>query len=215
MTENAKGIVPPPHLLRSPFTEMPTAGRPVALQAFNTYLITETEDGLVIIDQHALHERVMYEQLRQKVYSGSLQTQPLLVPEPITLPPAERAAVMEHAETLRQIGLGVEPFGGDTVLVTSYPAMLAKYNPAEMLRNVVDALLTEGAKPQERDLLDELLHMMACKAAVKAGDRLTREEINALLEHRDYCRDAHHCPHGRPTALVFSREELDKKFKRI
>ncbi len=192
-----------------------SSSRMTAIQVFNTYLITETDEGLVIIDQHALHERVMYEQLRQKIYAGTLQVQSLLVPEPVTLPPADRAVVIEHAATLRQVGLAVEPFGGDTVLVTAYPAMLAHHNPADMLRTVVEALMTEGAKPQERDLLDDLLHMIACKAAIKSGDRLTRDEIQALLEHREYCRDAHHCPHGRPTALVFSREELDKRFKRI
>ena len=93
--------------------------------------------------------------------------------------------------------------------------MLANHNPAEMLKGVVDQLMTEGKALDQRDLVDELLHMISCKAAVKAGDKLTPEEITALLEHRELCQDAHHCPHGRPTSLVFSREELDRRFKRI
>jgi DNA mismatch repair protein MutL len=186
-----------------------------ALQVHNTYLIQETEEGMVVIDQHALHERVIYEQLREKVLAGKLESQKLLVPEPVTLPPAEAAAVLEKAELLSQIGISVEAFGGDTVLVAAYPAMLANHNPAEMLRSVIDQLMGDGQKLDQRDLVDELLHMISCKAAIKAGDQLTPEEITALLEHRDLCQDSHHCPHGRPTSLVFSREELDRRFKRI
>ena len=186
-----------------------------ALQVYNTYLISETTEGMVIIDQHALHERIIYEQLRDKVVAGKLESQSLLVPEPVSLPPAEAAAVLEQAELLGQIGISVEPFGGDTVLVSSYPAMLANHNPAEMLKGVIDKLMGEAKNLDRRDVLDELLHMISCKAAVKAGDKLSPEEITALLEHRELCQDSHHCPHGRPTALTFSREELDKKFKRI
>ena len=199
-----------------PFTHQaaPTQTR-TALQVYNTYLISETAEGMVIIDQHALHERVIYEQLREKVVAGDLESQRLLVPEPVSLPPAEAAAVLEQAELLSQIGITVEPFGGDTVLVSSYPAMLANHNPAEMLKGVIDKLMGEAKNLDRRDVLDELLHMISCKAAVKAGDKLSPEEITALLEHRELCQDSHHCPHGRPTALTFSREELDKKFKRI
>ncbi len=186
-----------------------------ALQVHNTYLIQETEEGMVVIDQHALHERIIYEQLREKVLVGKLESQRLLVPEPVTLPPAEAAAVLEEAELLGQIGIQVEPFGGDTILITAYPAMLANQNPAEMLRGVIDQLMSDSKTLRQRDLVDELLHMISCKAAVKAGDRLSPEEINALLDHRELCQDAHHCPHGRPTSLVFSREELDRRFKRI
>ena len=192
----------------------PTQTR-TALQVYNTYLVSETAEGMVIIDQHALHERVIYEQLREKVLAGKLESQKLLVPEPVSLPPAEAAAVLEQAELLTQIGVTVEPFGGDTVLVSSYPAMLANHNPAEMLKGVIDKLMSEAKNLDRRDVLDELLHMISCKAAVKAGDKLSPEEITALLEHGDLCQDSHHCPHGRPTALTFSREELDKKFKRI
>ena len=170
---------------------------------------------MLVIDQHALHERIIYEQLREKVLAGKLETQGLLVPEPVTLPPAEAAAVLEQQELLGTIGIVVEPFGGDTILISSYPAMLANHNPAEMLRSVVDRLMGESVQLDQRDLVDELLHMISCKAAVKAGDRLTPEEIEALLEHRELCQDAHHCPHGRPTSLVFSRDELDRRFKRI
>jgi DNA mismatch repair protein MutL len=186
-----------------------------ALQVHNRYLVVENEAGLEVIDQHALHERILYEQLRDNVLAGALESQRLLVPEPVDLTASEAAAVLEQTELLAQLGVEVQPFGGETVLVSSYPAMLANWRPAEVLRELVEKLLTGGKKPEVRDLLDELLHMFACKAAVKFGDRLTPEEIEALLAQRHLAQDSHHCPHGRPTALVFTREELDRQFKRI
>ena len=196
--------------------EQPSAPKaPLAIQVHNTYLVHETEDGMIITDQHALHERIIYEQIREKVLAGTLEKQRMLVPEPVSLRPAEAAAVLEQAELLKGLGIEVEPFGGDTVLVASYPAMLSNQNPAEVLKGVIEKLMGEAKNLDQRDLVDELLHMISCKAAIKAGDKLTPEEIEALLEQRELCQDGHHCPHGRPTSLTFSREELDKKFKRI
>lgn len=187
----------------------------LGMQVHNRYLVTENEEGLVVIDQHALHERVLYEQLRVRVLDGTLESQRLLVPEPVSLAPAEVAVVLEARDLLLQLGVEVEPFGGDTVLVASYPAMLANLNPGEILRQLVERLTGAGKPPERRDLLDDLLHLIACKAAVKAGDRLSAEEVMALLEQRHLYQDTHHCPHGRPTALVFTNQELDKRFKRI
>ncbi|MCA9217280.1 MAG: DNA mismatch repair endonuclease MutL [Planctomycetales bacterium] len=186
-----------------------------AIQAHNRYLITESEDGVVIIDQHALHERILYEEIREKVLSGSLETQRLLVPETVHLTSSEAAAMLEAKGALADLGIEVEDFGGDTILVSSYPAMLANINPAEMIRQVAEQLDGHGKTPDRRDLIDELLHMISCKAAIKAGDRLSAEEIEALIERRHLVQDSHHCPHGRPTTLVFTRDELDRRFKRI
>ncbi|HEX4128804.1 MAG TPA: DNA mismatch repair endonuclease MutL [Pirellulales bacterium] len=185
-----------------------------ALQIHNKYLIAESDEGVVVIDQHALHERILYEQIRTSVLAGALETQQLLVPEPVDLGADEAAAVLERRELLARLGVKVEPFGGSTVLVSSYPAMLARMGPTEVLRTLADHLTRGGRAPERRDLLDEMLHMVACKAAIKAGDPLSAEEIDALLAQRHLAQDQHHCPHGRPTALIFTREELDKQFKR-
>lgn len=201
--------------LPEPESSLAGAASPVAaLQVHNRYLVTSSEEGVIVIDQHALHERILYEQLRARVLGGALESQNLLVPEPVSLSPAETAAALDARDVLAQLGIQVEPFGRDTVLVSSYPAMLAGLSPAELLKDVVDRLLGGGKTPDRRDLLDELLHMISCKAAIKAGDRLTAEEISALLAQRHLAQDTHHCPHGRPTALVFTREELDRQFKR-
>lgn len=188
---------------------------PRALQIHNRYLVSESPDGVVVIDQHALHERILYEQLRRRVAAGPVETQALLVPEPVDLPPAEAAAAIEHQELLERLGVRIEPFGGDTILVSGYPAMLAGFGAPEVLRGLLEPLMAGGKEPQSRDLLDELMHTIACKAAIKAGDRLTPDEIDSLLDQRHLVDDPHHCPHGRPAALVFSREELDRQFKRI
>ncbi len=127
---------------------------------------------------------------------------------------AEAGAVIEARPVLRQIGIDVEPFGGDTVLVTAYPAMLQNVSPAEMVRQVLEPLMEAGKNPDAGSLLNSMMSMMSCKAAIKAGDKLSSEEITALLEQRHLFADTHHCPHGRPTALFFSREQLDKMFKR-
>jgi DNA mismatch repair protein MutL len=186
-----------------------------ALQIHNRYLVTESDEGVMVIDQHALHERILYEQLRHRLNANAMETQNLLVPEPVDLSAAEVAAALENRDLLARLGMKIEPFGGDTILVVGYPAMLANINPVELLRELLDRLMSGGRQPERRDLLDELLHTIACKAAIKAGDRLKPEEIAALLEQRHLVDDAHHCPHGRPAALVFTREELDRQFKRM
>ncbi len=188
---------------------------PIGFQIHNRYLVAEDESGMVVVDQHALHERILYEQIKTKVLAKSLDRQRLLVPEPITMAPNEAAAAIEWKETLSEIGMEIEPFGGDTILITTYPAILSKMSPGEMLRQILEPLMAGGKRPDPRDMLDELMNMIACKAAIKAGDKLSSDEISSLLSQRDLYHDTHHCPHGRPTALFFSKEQLDKMFKRI
>ncbi len=189
----------------------------LGFQVHNRYLVTQDESGMVVIDQHALHERVLYERVKAKVLNdeGNLESQRLLVPEPVSLTPAERTAALDHAETLARIGMEVEDFGGETIVIQSYPAMLKNVKPADMLRTLLESVMGAGKKPEPLDLLNHLLSTIACKAAVKAGDPLAPEEVVSLLEQRDLYNDTHHCPHGRPTALFFSRDELDRMFGRL
>ncbi len=186
-----------------------------ALQLHDSYLVAETSDGMMVIDQHALHERILYEELRCRVEKGGVESQRLLVPEPVHLTASEAALVLEQHEVLRTLGLEVEPFGGDTVLVVSAPVMLQDVPPERLLRDLAEHLRSKPLPPTRDAVLADLLHMVACKAAVKAGQRLTAEEIAALLERRHLVADSHHCPHGRPTALVFTKSELERQFGRI
>ncbi|KAA5541015.1 DNA mismatch repair endonuclease MutL [Roseiconus nitratireducens] len=189
----------------------------LGFQVHNRYLVTQDEQGMVVIDQHALHERVLYERVKNKVLESgqALESQRLLVPEPVSMTPSERTAVLDHRETLAKIGMEVEDFGGETVVIQSYPAMLRNTPPAEMLRTLMESVLGGGKQPEPIELLNHLLSTIACKAAVKAGDPLRPAEIQALLEQRELYNDTHHCPHGRPTALFFSRDELDRMFGRL
>ena len=186
-----------------------------AMQIMDCYLVVETEQGMMIIDQHALHERIMYEYLRPRVLNGSVESQRMLIPETVDLTAREAALVVEYAEILGQIGIGVEEFGTNTVLINKWPVMMKKARPAELIRDIAEQFEMNENKPTRRDVLDELLHMMSCKAAIKSGQRLSVEEIDSLLTQRHLCDDAHHCPHGRPTALVLSQTELDKQFGRL
>jgi DNA mismatch repair protein MutL len=191
----------------------PPAGK--AIQVNDTYLVVGTEAGLLVVDQHALHERILYEQFKARLRAGSLETQRLLIPEPIDLTAEQAARTLEHRAALEELGLGVEDFGGGTILLTSYPSLFGRRSPQELLRAVVDHLLAKERLPSRDVLFNDLLSLMACHAAVRAGDRLTSEEMNALLDLRELADDTHHCPHGRPTSLLLSRHDLDRQFRRV
>ncbi|HJZ92865.1 MAG TPA: DNA mismatch repair endonuclease MutL [Gemmataceae bacterium] len=186
-----------------------------AIQIHDAYLVVETPNGMLVVDQHALHERILYEQLRSRLREGRLDVQRLLIPEPVELTMEQAAAVLEAKAQLAELGLDVEDFGGGTVAVSSYPALLSRVPVGQILQGVVDVLAARDRPPTREHLFNHLLATMACKAAVKAGDRLTPEEIDYLMQLRQSAEDSHHCPHGRPTSLIFSRQELDKQFRRV
>lgn len=195
-------------------SERPIGASSRVMQVLDTYIVLETEKGLTVIDQHALHERIMYEYLRRRALDGAVETQKLLAPEAVELSPKDAAMLLSNRELLQQIGYILEEFGRNTVLLAGYPAMLAKADHHTMLKDIADGL-SESSGPSRRDLLDSLLHMMSCKAAIKAGQRLSPEEIHSLVSKRHLVDDAHHCPHGRPTALILSRDQLDRQFGRL
>ncbi len=186
-----------------------------AMQVMDCYILTETDKGLQIIDQHALHERIMYEYLRPRVLNGTVESQHMLIPEMAELTAREASMLIEYQELLSQFGFGVEEFGANTVIINRHPVMIKHGNLARLMRDIAEQLETLEAQPTRRDLLDAMLHMMSCKAAIKSGQRLTPEEIDSLLAQRHLVDDAHHCPHGRPTALTLSQQELDRQFGRL
>ncbi len=186
-----------------------------ALQFHDAYIVVEEEQGMLVIDQHALHERILYEQLKDRLRAGQLEVQRLLVPEPVDLPADQLDLAVAHQAPLAKLGLEIQPFGGNTLLVGSYPAMLSRAKPGAMLRSALEHLATAGHTPSVELLLDNLLRLMACHSAIKAGDKLTGPEMEALLAQRHGVADSHHCPHGRPTSLFFSKQDLDKQFERI
>jgi DNA mismatch repair protein MutL len=185
------------------------------IQLYDSYLVVETDEGMLVIDQHALHERILFEQIKRRVQSGPLDTQPLLIPEPVELTAEQAARTLEYRDSLAELGLGIDDFGGGTLLLTSYPALLGRRSPQTILRAVVDHLISKERAPSREVLFNDLMSLMACHAAVRAGDRLTPEQMAALVEQRRLADDTHHCPHGRPTALLFSRHDLERQFRRV
>jgi DNA mismatch repair protein MutL len=186
-----------------------------AIQVLDCYLVVEVPpDEVWFIDQHALHEALLFERWQERVRSGALEIQRLLIPERVELSALQATRVLEHRAALGELGFVVEDFGGNTVMLTGYPALLQKRPPQAVLRAVVDHLVTQERLPSREQLLSNLLSVMACHAAVRAGDRLSAEEITALVSRCDLAENAHHCPLGRPTMFRLSRQELDRKFRR-
>jgi len=187
---------------------------PWFLQIHDSYIVVQTDEGFEIIDQHALHERILYNQLKQRVTSGALESQKLLLPESFEVSTAQQQALEENGGILEKLGLEVVPFGPKTVAVQSFASLLCNTNPVEFVRDLLDLLADKGGKFDAERLLDEVINMAACKGAIKAGQRLTTSEIEQLLAERQASELSSRCAHGRPTALRFSIADLEKQFKR-
>jgi len=190
------------------------------LQVHKSYLVTEDDHGILIIDQHALHERVMFEQLRQRVLSRNLESQRLLMPAIISAGARRQSLLESLAPLLEKIGIEAEPMGPETVAVHAFPTFLfdRKVEPVEFMTELLDQAEEEkldASNPTSLEAaLHEVLDMMSCKAAVKAGDKLTTQELAALLSQRDEIERSSNCPHGRPTTIRLTLRELEKQFKR-
>ena len=202
---------------------LPTATSPVplsretpppAIQLHNSYLVAESEDGLIIIDQHALHERIMYEDLLARVSRGPLESQRFLIP--ITLPASGRQQeLLEQIQPLlKRLGIEAASIGPDAVAVHAFPSFLQRLDPVEFLAELLERGEQEALDLNQEELLHEVLDMMACKAAVKAGDPLSPAEIDSLLARRHLIDRSSNCPHGRPTTLRMTLRDLEKQFKR-
>ena len=189
-------------------------GAPVA-QVLDTYVIAVAGDGdLVLVDQHAAHERLTHERLRAEHAAGAVRAQALLLPEVVELPPAQARALGEGAAALATLGLELEPFGAGAVLVRAVPALLGSASVAPLLRDVAEGLLAEGEDTALPDRLDAALARMACHGSIRAGRRLGAAEMSALLRAMEATPRAATCSHGRPTYLKLARAEIERMFGR-
>lgn len=185
-----------------------------AIQLHNSYLVAESEDGLIIIDQHALHERIMFEDLKARITRGPLESQHLLIPQSFPASSRQIAMLEQIQPLLSRLGIEAGAFGPTSVAVQAFPTFLEKLDPVEFMSELLERGEQELLDLHEEELLHEILDMMSCKAAVKAGDPLTGAEIEALLARRDLVERSSNCPHGRPTTLRLSLRDLEKQFKR-
>jgi DNA mismatch repair protein MutL len=188
-------------------------GRALA-QLAGVYVLAENRDGLVIVDMHAAHERIVYERLKRQLGSASLEAQALLIAAPFAATPLEHATAEEHAATLLALGLDVAPLSSLTLAVRSRPAALADADPVALARSVLAELAQHGTSRAVERQRDELLSTMACHAAVRANRHLTLEEMNALLRDMEVTERSDQCNHGRPTWRHVSLSELDALFLR-
>ena len=184
-------------------------------QVHDTYIIAQTADGMVIVDQHAAHERLTYERLKRQREKEGVATQPLLVPEVVTLDAVSRAALLDAAEELAAWGVVVEAFGDDAVVVRELPALLgAKVDIARLIRDVAADLVAEGAPLSIPERIHQVLATIACHHSVRAGRRLKREEMDALLREMERTPRSGQCNHGRPTWVRLSLDDIEKLFGR-
>ena len=181
------------------------------LQVRDTFLVFETEDGVAVVDQHALHERILLEELKSRIAAGTLEVQRMLVPALVEMPGADADLLLAETESLARAGVAVERFGPTTVAVRSMPTLLAKRDPSRLLGGVVERL-RGGERPG--NLLETLLHSMACRAAIMAGDRITETQAAELLRRADLIDSRQGCAHGRPTALRIPFTDLERRFRR-
>lgn len=183
-------------------------------QVHETYIVSQTEDGIVIVDQHAAHERLVYERMKQMLSNGGVRRQALLIPEVVELDPAEAESIAARAEELAQLGLVIEPFGPGAILVRETPALLGHTDAAGLLRDLVDDIAELGEAHALKERLEEVCSSMACRGSVRAGRRLTAEEMNALLRQMEATPFSGQCNHGRPTYVELKLSDIEKLFGR-
>ena len=169
---------------------------------------------MVIVDQHAAHERLVYERLKALAGENGIPSQALLIPEIIDLPEGDAARILAVADDLAALGLHVEAFGGGAVAVREIPALLGKVNAAALIRDIADDLADQGASDRLRARVDAVLSSMACHGSVRSGRRMTAEEMNALLREMERTPRSGQCNHGRPTWVKLSLSDIERLFGR-
>jgi len=233
----AQEIEPPDHLVPLPFLRdedaPPTPSAPAAAsgalwataprgfgalrfvgQLFDGYLLCERDGQALLIDQHAAHERVLYERLQAAHAARGLEVDALLVPETVALSDVECAALVEHGGTLRDAGLDGEPFGDGTYLLRTMPRALRDHDAGSLLRALAAELTATGAATAARRAVDRVLATIACHSAVRVGQRLQPSQVDALLASMDGVPVNAHCPHGRPVAVELRRSAIEALFQR-
>jgi DNA mismatch repair protein MutL len=183
-------------------------------QVHETYILAQTRDGIVIVDQHAAHERLVYERMKVEAAAGGVARQALLLPEVVELEPAEAERVAARAGELCELGLVIEPFGPGAILVRETPAMLGEVDAAGLIRDIADDLAENGAALALKERLAEVASTMACHGSVRAGRRLTAAEMNALLRQMEATPHSGQCNHGRPTYVALKLSDIEKLFGR-
>ena len=179
-----------------------------------TYIIAQTVDGLVIVDQHAAHERLVYERMKTAMAATGVKRQSLLLPEVVDMDDTAAERLLARSSELEAMGLVIEPFGEGTVVVREVPAMLGQTDVAGLVRDLADELTELDETLSLKERLEDVCGTMACHGSVRAGRRLTVEEMNALLREMEATPHSGQCNHGRPTYVELKLADIEKLFGR-
>lgn len=183
-------------------------------QVHENYIIAQTADGMVIVDQHAAHERLVYERLKAQAAEHGIPSQALLIPEIVDLSESDASRILSIAGELADLGLVIEPFGGGAIAIREVPAMLARLNAAPLIRDILDDLADQGASDRLRARIDAVLSSMACHGSVRSGRRMSADEMNALLREMERTPKSGQCNHGRPTWVKLRLSDIERLFGR-
>ncbi|WP_108836622.1 DNA mismatch repair endonuclease MutL [Tateyamaria sp. Alg231-49] len=183
-------------------------------QVHENYIVAQTATGMVIVDQHAAHERLVYEKLKRQMAENGVAAQALLIPEIVTLSPGGREALLEIADGLAQAGLGIEPFGGDAIAVRETPAILGEVDASAMIHDILDELSDLGSSQSVQARIEAILSRVACHGSVRSGRRMRGEEMNALLREMEATPHSGQCNHGRPTYVELKLADIERLFGR-
>ena len=183
-------------------------------QVHENYIIAQTETGIVIVDQHAAHERLVYERLKAQRDAQGVAAQALLIPEIVDLSPHDAATLIDHADDLECLGLSIEPFGGNAIAVRATPAILGPVNATALLRDILDELADQGHSLTLAARIDAILSRMACHGSVRSGRQMRPEEMNALLREMETTPLSGQCNHGRPTYVELKLSDIERLFGR-
>jgi DNA mismatch repair protein MutL len=177
-------------------------------------VVAQTADGIVIVDQHAAHERLVYERMKEALAAGNVARQTLLIPEVVELDDADAARLLAKADELGELGLGIEAFGPGAVMVRETPAMLGELDVKGLVRDLADEIAEYGAALSLKERLGEVCGTMACHGSVRAGRRLSGPEMDALLRQMEATPHSGQCNHGRPTYVELKLADIEKLFGR-
>ena len=197
---------------RSPPPDAPLGA--ARAQIHENYIIAQTSDGLVIVDQHAAHERLVYERLKAQAAADGIASQALLIPEIVELPPADTDRILSIADELARLGLVIEPFGTGAIALREAPALLSKLDAPALIRDILDDLADQGTSERLQARLDAVLSSMACHGSVRSGRRMAAEEMNALLREMERTPNSGQCNHGRPTWVKLPLADIERLFGR-
>ena len=209
----AGGAIPPGENLH----QVPTPDYPLGTaraQLHETYVVAQTQDGIVIVDQHAAHERLVYEEMKQKMAGQGVPRQTLLIPDIVELGETDSARILARAEELAEMGLVLEAFGNGAVCVRETPALLGEVDVQGLLRDLADDLSEYDEALSLKEKFEHVCGTMACHGSVRAGRRLNGDEMNALLRQMEATPHSGQCNHGRPTYVELKLADIERLFGR-